>query len=472
MIPTPGDQRLFAAAQDDMRAGRWDEAVAKLEVLAAHEVRNGAGPSEAALRVPALIKRNTLFLALSQALIGAGMQVPYTLGPLIAVALTGSAGLSGLAISVLGLSRFLVAYPLGRIADTYGRKPGLQLGLTLGLVGTILVGLSILWGSFPAFLGALLLFSMGLSAIHQLRVAAADMYPPARRGQALGWVLTGTVVGIFVTPILVAAGQAVAATSGLDPLALPWLFTPVVILPGMLCVALVRPDPRDIAARLEAYYPGYQPPPGRAAGGGSKVSIAAFVQDYPMLVAIVSNFCAYGNMSVVMVISSLVLAHHGHDLTAISLALALHSAGMFACSLPLGWLTDRFGRRAIMLPGGIIAALGALLVVFSTAYWSITLGTFLVGLGWSAVNVAATVLITDRTRPFERGSAIGLNDSLGAIASLSVPLIVGPLAAAQGLASTGLLAVAMMVAPIGLLLALREPSPGVFGPTSAAGDPP
>ncbi len=240
MIPTPGDQRLFAAAQDDMRAGRWDEAVAKLEVLAAHEVRNGAGPSEAALRVPALIK-------------------PYTLGPLIAVALTGSAGLSGLAISVLGLSRFLVAYPLGRIADTYGRKPGLQLGLTLGLVGTILVGLSILWGSFPAFLGALLLFSMGLSAIHQLRVAAADMYPPARRGQALGWVLTGTVVGIFVTPILVAAGQAVAATSGLDPLALPWLFTPVVILPGMLCVALVRPDPRDIAARLEAYYPGYQP---------------------------------------------------------------------------------------------------------------------------------------------------------------------------------------------------------------------
>jgi len=461
---TQSDQRLFIAAQDDMRAGRWEQAVAKLELLAARE---GVAPAERAIQVPGLIKRNTLFLALSQALIGAGMQVPYTLGPLIVVALTGSPSLSGLSISVLGLSRFVVAYPLGRIADAYGRKPGLQLGLALGLVGTVLVGLTILWSSFPAFLASLLLFSMGLSAIFQLRVAAADMYPPARRGLALGWVLTGTVVGIFVTPLLIAAGQAVATSAGLDPLALPWLFTPVVILPGMLCVALVRPDPKEIASRLEQYYPGYRPGPARAASRGGQVSIRAFLRDYPMLVAIVSNFCAYGNMSVVMVISSLVLAHHGHDLTAISLALAVHTAGMFGFSLPLGWLIDRFGRRAVMLPGGIITTLGALMVVFTADYWSITLGTFLVGLGWSGVNVAATVLITDRTRPSERGRAIGLNDSLGAIASLVVPLIVGPLAATQGLGATGLLAMAMMVAPIGLLLALREPSPGVYAAAEA-----
>ena len=101
--------------------------------------------------------------------------------------------------------------------------------------------------------------------------------------------------------------------------------------------------------------------------------------------------------------------------------------------MPLGSLTDGSGRRAVMFPGGFVATVGALLVVFTTDYATITLGTFLVGLGWSAVNVATTVVIADRTRPTERGRAIGLNDTLSAIANTVIPLIVGPLVAAAGL---------------------------------------
>jgi len=417
---------------------------------------------EAAPRTPALIKRNTLLLALSQALVGAGIQVPYTIGPLVVVALTDSASLSGLAISLLGLSRFLVAYPLGKLADAYGRKPGLQLGLVLGLVGTVMVGLTIIGRSFVLFLVGLLLFGMGLSAIHQLRVAAADMYPPGRRGQALGYVLTGSVLGVFLTPVIIAAAEAASGPLGLDPLGLTWLFVPVVILPGIVCVALVRPDPRDILLHLKQYYPDYRGEPRGAAASAHRLSVRTFLRDYPMRVALVSNFAAQSNMSIVMVIGSLVLAHHGHSLPAIAVASALHSAGMFAFSLPLGSLADRLGRRAVMLPGGVVATLGALLVVFTPDYWSITLGTFLVGVGWSAVNVAATVLVTDRTRPAERGRAIGLNDSLGSVANTIVPLIVGPLAATFGLPSTGVLAMAMMVVPIFLLLMLQEPSPGTY----------
>jgi MFS family permease len=170
------------------------------------------------------------------------------------------------------------------------------------------------------------------------------------------------------------------------------------------------------------------------------------------------------------VIGSLVLAHHGHGLPSIAASSALHSIGMFAFSLPLGSLTDRLGRRAVMFPGGLVAAAGALLVVFTTDYATITLGTFLVGVGWSAVNVATTVVITDRTRPTERGRAVGLNDTLTAIANTAVPLIVGPLVAAAGLPSAGVLAVAMMVAPILLLLTLQEPSPGTYTRAPASGE--
>jgi MFS family permease len=432
-------------------------------------VHGPLGEREATTSIPALIKRNTLLLALSQALTGAGMAVPYSIGPLVVVALTGSAGLSGLAVTLLGLSRFVVAYPLGKIADTYGRKPALQLGMALGLVGTVLIGLAVLGRAFPLFLVGMLLFGMCLSALHQLRVAAADMFPPSRRGVALGFVLTGSVLGSFLSPVMITAADAVSGPLGLDPLGLTWLFIPMLILPGIVCVAWIRPDPRDIALNLEHYYPGYPGKPRDAMAHTGRVSVRALLRDHPLRVAMASNFAAQSNMTIVMVIGSLVLAHHGHGLPAIAASSALHSIGMFAFSLPLGSLTDRLGRRAVMFPGGVVATIGALLVVFTIGYATITLGTFLVGLGWSAVNVATTVVIADRTQPTERGRAVGLNDSLAAVANTATSLIVGPLVAAVGMPSAGVLAMAMMVIPILLLLTLREPSPGTYAHAPAPG---
>jgi hypothetical protein len=282
-------------------------------------------------------------------------------------------------------------------------------------------------------------------------------------------VLTGSVLGVFLAPVIITTAELTAGPLGRDPLGLAWLFMPVLILPGLVCVALVRPDPRDIGLHLERYYPGYRAEVRGATGSARRVSVRSFLRDYPLRAAIVSNFAAQSNMAIVMVIGSLVLAHHGHSLTAISAASALHSMGMFAFCLPLGALADRVGRRAVMLPGGVVATMGALLTAFTTDYWSITLGTFLVGLGWSAVNVSATVLVTDRTGPTERGRAIGLNDTLSSLANTLVPLIVGPLAATFGLPSTGVLAMALMVVPIVLLLALREPTPGTYTRAAATG---
>ena len=39
-------------------------------------------------------------------------------------------------------------------------------------------------------------FGMGMNTAQQLRVAAADMYPPSRRAEGLGYVLTGSLVGV------------------------------------------------------------------------------------------------------------------------------------------------------------------------------------------------------------------------------------------------------------------------------------
>jgi len=134
-----------------------------------------------AVRIPVLIKRNIVLFALSQSFTGAGMSFAYGLGPLMVVSLTGSAGLAGLSVSLIGLSRFLVSYPVGKITDTYGRKPGILLGLVLALIGAVTLGLSMTFQSFLLFVCGLLIFAMGMNAAQQLRVAATDMFLPHMR---------------------------------------------------------------------------------------------------------------------------------------------------------------------------------------------------------------------------------------------------------------------------------------------------
>src|SRR3954465_8174610 len=111
--------------------------------------------------IPSLVKRNTALFALSQSFTGAGMQMAFGIGPLMVVALTGSAALAGLSVGVFGLSRFLVSYPVGRIPDHNGRKPGLLFGLVLALMGTLVVGSSMSLHSAVVLVVGMLLFGMG-----------------------------------------------------------------------------------------------------------------------------------------------------------------------------------------------------------------------------------------------------------------------------------------------------------------------
>src|SRR5262245_16354188 len=115
-------------------------------------------------RVPALIKRNTFLVALSQCFTGAGMSMGYGLGPLMVIALTGSAALAGLSVALFGLSRFLVAYPIGKITDAYGRKPGILLGLGIAMAGSLCLWAAMAVASAALLMLGLLLFAAGMNA--------------------------------------------------------------------------------------------------------------------------------------------------------------------------------------------------------------------------------------------------------------------------------------------------------------------
>src|SRR5215216_1950313 len=205
--------------------------------------------------IPPVIKRNTFLLALTQAFVGIGTQMVPTMGAIIVTQMVGSAYLVGLAASLQNVSRFLIAYPIGWIADTFGRRIALWFGHTLCTIGALTIGTSVLWMSLPLFIIGMPLIGLGVGAGQQLRLAAADLYPPARRAEGLGFVLTGSLAGALGGPVLIGAAQRLAPWAGIDSLALSWLLVPAVMIPSMLLVLLIRPDPREIATNLRRFYP-------------------------------------------------------------------------------------------------------------------------------------------------------------------------------------------------------------------------
>lgn len=403
-------------------------------------------------KIPPLIKRNVTLFSISQSFTGAGMQFSYGFGPLMVVALTGSAGLAGLSVALVGISRFLVSYPMGKITDAYGRKPGILFGLWLALAGALGLGFAMVVQSIAMFVISLLAFGMGMNGSHQMRVGATDMFPPSMRGQALGYVALGALGGLILSPLLVIIAEPLGRQTGLDPLGLPWFFLPVLIVTGMFIVRLVNPDPKVIGLNLPEYWPDYKAHEKRATIAPSQFSAMTMLRNPSTRLAIVSNSAATGNMSIVMVLTSLVLAHHGHSLTAIAISHTFHSVGMFAFTIPLGKLADRLGRSTVMFPGVFVSLVGAALVAFTPNLFTVTLGTFLVGIGWAAANVSATAYLADQVTTNERGRAIGLNDSLAGVSTVFAAFVTGPLIEWYGLPATG--ATAMLLAALPFLLRL------------------
>ena len=156
-------------------------------------------------------------------------------------------------------------------------------------------------------------------------------------------------------------------------------------------------------------------------------------------------------MAIVMVLTSLVLHHHGHSLTAIAFSHMFHAAGMFAFTIPLGRLADRIGRETVMYPRRRDHARRRHPGHVHRRVLPVTLGTFLVGLGWAAANVAATALLADHAETAVRGRTIGVSDSGAGAMTVLAAVVTGPLVEWSGLPAAGLAAAVVAAVPLAML---------------------
>lgn len=139
---------------------------------------------------------------------------------IIATALPRIVGeLGGLHLYSWVFSAFLLAQTatsvvFGKLADTYGRKPVLLVGIAIFLVGSLVCGLA---DSMPAMIGFRLIQGMGAGAIQPVAITiVGDLYPVRERGKVQGYLASVWAFSAVIGPM---AGALIIET-----LSWPWLF--------------------------------------------------------------------------------------------------------------------------------------------------------------------------------------------------------------------------------------------------------
>jgi MFS family permease len=416
--------------------------------------RDAAAPDAAAIQ-----RRTVRLLFATQIIGGIGVSIGITVGALLAARL-GGPGISGVAQSSAVIGAALIAVPVTRIMQARGRRPGLATAYAVGALGGVLIIAAAVTRSVPLLFAGMLLFGGGTAANLQARYAAVDLAEPARRGRQLSVVVWATTIGAVVAPNF--ADSADEAVDGWD---LPPLTGPFVVsvlafgVAALVLLLLLRPDPLLTARRL-ARTPATSETPAavglREAFGvvrrvpGARLGAAAVAVGHLVMVGVMAMTPVHLGES-----------HSDADvLRVVGIVLSLHIAGMYALSPVVGWLTDRLGRRAVILIGaGLLLSACAVAGTAGHDTPRLSLGLTLLGLGWSSTMVAGSTLLSESVPLTARPAAQGLSDMVMGLAGASAGAVSGLIIDTSGYPTLNLLA-AIAIVPL-VALALRPvPAPG------------
>lgn len=114
-------------------------------------------------------------------------------------------------------------------------------------------------------------------------------------------------------------------------------------------------------------------------------------------------------------------ASFGASVFLVSLLLASNSLARMVASPITGFLSDRFGRRPLVIIGIVLRGSSAVLAYFSTSYEQFLILEFFGGIGISIFSTGASIILADVSSEHQRGRAVALRGM-----SLRLGLVSGP----------------------------------------------
>jgi MFS family permease len=294
------------------------------------------------------------------------------------------------------------AAALTRVMSRWGRRAGLVLGYLAAAAGATVAAGAVAADHIIDLSFGMLLLGLGNAGAQLSRYAAAELYPPARRGFAIGMVIWAGTVGAVGGPLLLAVSSRVAT--------------------GLGWAALVGPFLLAALAAATAVLAATGAPAGVTRAVGSRLPLRDLIQTPTARSALAVMITGQVVMVAVMTAAPVDMHLHGQGLASVGTVLSAHALGMFALSPVTGRLLDRVGSRPVMLGGLLTLTIAAGFAATVSLPLLRTAALFLLGYGWNLCFIGGSGRLARDLPPAERPRVEGAVDamvwSITAVASL------------------------------------------------------
>jgi MFS family permease len=216
------------------------------------------------------------------------------------------------------------------------------------------------------------------------------------------------------------------------------------------------PTPEATARPAGSATPGTAPASGRRTNASGLRAAAREVAASPQArLGLAAMAVGHAVMVGVMTMTPVHIDHQGHPdtLRVIGWVISVHVAGMYLLSPVVGWLTDRVGRRTVILGGiGLLVAACTVAGLSGPHTVGLTVGLGLLGMGWSATMVSGSTLLTESVGLANRASVQGLADLVMGLGGATAGALAGVIVAWSSYAAltvvAGLVTVPLLAAAL------------------------
>lgn len=404
-----------------------------------------------------------LLLVGVNALVGGMIGQERTVLPLLAEQVFGLAAVSSALTFIIAFGAVKAAtnFFAGTLSDRFGRKPVLVVGWVIALPVPLLLIWAPTWG-WVIVANVLLGVNQGLTWSTTV-IMKIDLVGPAKRGLAMGF---NEAAGYGAVALTALATGFVAANHGLRPAPF-YLGLAYAGLGLTLSTFFVRETHGH--AQHEAVRRDQDGGGGSALQGGlstGEVFVLTSFEERALSSCSQAGMVNNLNDGLAWGLFPLYFAASGLSVASIGILAALYPAVWGLGQLVTGGLSDRIGRKWLIVGGMLTQAAAIALVAATEGFWMWATGAVLLGAGTAMVYPTLLAAVGDVAHPTWRARAVGVyrlwRDGGFAVGAL----LAGVVADVLGL-TAAIYAVAAVTAVSGVLVAVRmyETLPrGAVGP--------
>lgn len=308
------------------------------------------------------------------------------------------------------LAQFILSPVLGSLGDRIGRRPI----ILLALGGYAAVNIGFLFAPNTGILMVLRCLEGGITAglLPAAQATVGDIVPADRRAQGIGLVMAGYgfgfVLGPFIGGVLYdmwgfAAPFIASSSMGLIALVFAWIMVPET----RSSLTQNKNKVNSNQPKLKVFSMDYLPKP-----------LPTFI--ILILVSFVLTF-AFAFISPVMVFY--VYNDLNFSATQFGLLIGVYGLAMVLGQIIFGGISDKYGRKPIIIMGLVISSVFYLGMIFFTRFATCFLVSAVGGIGSALATAASSAYILDLSDEAHRSRIMGIRGSLMALGEAIGPLL-------------------------------------------------